>query len=147
MRSSRLIFSGCGEDSTLESTGCSFGGLTETGANTGALVLYLYVKVYKKMMSWPCNARWYLNWSRAVLLSWGLWGGLSSEEQSPEVATLSWGARRGCLSGDSSGNATGDTTTSIRGQRLHVREYTYGGKKLTLKGVGWLFLYSGTLIT
>ncbi len=72
VRSSRLIFSGCGEESKLESTGCSFGGLTETGerANMNALVLSLCEGV-QKMMSRPCqmNARWYLGWSRTVLLS------------------------------------------------------------------------------
>lgn len=73
---------------------------------------------------WSSRARWYLHWSRAVLLSWGLRGGLSSEEKSPEVATSSWGACGSCLSGHSSGSVTEDTTASIRDKQFKSHVWT-----------------------
>lgn len=67
------------------------------------------------------DARWYLEWSRAVLLSWGLRGGLSSEDKSSEVTTSLWRAGESCLSDDSCGSRTADTTGPNRRKDLILK--------------------------
>ena len=120
MRSSKVIFSGWGDESELEKTVWTWGGLRR-----GQTLVSM--PPASQTAAWTSKARdaraaRYLHWSRAVLLSCGLRGELRPEAKSPEDAAAS-AERTGetGLSGDSSGKGTGEPDSASEESRSLLR--------------------------